>query len=151
MLWDLLLVEKIKNFMAINNLQEIKERVFSSGQIKSNDLEELLKYRQEDKIDFKLIDIREIYEYSDESIDGTDLLYPTTIFHKYIDDLNAMKNENIILYCRTGNRTGQVLGILKTMDFKNIAHLTLGIVSYSGKTSKNAKLPQKKENIWKFY
>ena len=127
-------------------MQEIKERVFSSGQMQSNDLERLLNYRQEDKIDFKLIDIREIYEYSDQSIDGTDLLYPTTLFHKYIDDLNAIKDENIILYCRTGNRTEQVLRILKTMGFVNIAHLTLGIISYRGKTSKNAKLPQKKEN-----
>jgi len=127
-------------------LQEIKERVFSSGQMQSNDLERLLNYRQEDKIDFKLIDIREIYEYSDQSIDGTDLLYPTTLFHKYIDDLNAIKDENIILYCRTGSRTGQVLGILKTMGFINIAHLSSGIMSFYGKTSKNAKLPQKKEN-----
>jgi len=132
--------------MEINNLQEIRERVFSSGQMRSDDLEKLLNYRQEGKIDFKLIDIREIYEYSDQSIDGTDLLYPTTMFHKYIDDLNVIKDENIILYCRTGNRTGQVLGILKTMGFVNIAHLTLGIMSYHGKTSKNAKLPQKKDN-----
>jgi len=128
------------------NLQEIKEKVFSSGQIESEELEKLLNYRQEGKIDFKLIDIREMYEYSDRSIDGTDLLYPTTLFHKYIDDLNAIKDENIILYCRTGNRTGQVLRILKTMGFKNIAHLTYGIVSYHGKTSKNAKIPEKKEN-----
>ena len=132
--------------MAMINLQEIKEKVFSSGQIESEELEKLLNYRQEGKIDFKLIDIREMYEYSDRSIDGTDLLYPTTLFHKYIDDLNAIKDENIILYCRTGNRTGQVLRILKTMGFKNIAHLTYGIVSYQGKTSKNAKIPEKKEN-----
>ena len=131
--------------MATNSLQEIKKRIFSTGQVESDDLEKLLNYRKEAKIDFKLIDIREIYEYSDNSIDGTDLLYPTTMFHKYIDELNAIKDDNIILYCRTGNRTGQILEILKRMGFKNIAHLTLGIISYSGKTSKNAKLPQKKE------
>ena len=135
--------------MVINNLQEqeveqIKDRIFSSGQVGSDDLEKLLEYRKETKIDFKLIDIREIYEFSDKSIDGTDLLYPTTMFHKSIDDLNAIKDDNIILYCRTGNRTGQVLEILKRMDFKNIAHLTSGILYYSGETSKNAKLPQKK-------
>ncbi len=131
--------------MATNSLQEIKKRIFSTGQVESDDLEKLLNYRKEAKIDFKLIDIREIYEYSDNSIDDTDLLYPTTMFHKYIDELNAIKDDNIILYCRTGNRTGQVLEILKRMGFKNTAHLTLGIISYSGKTSKNAKLPQKKE------
>ncbi len=128
--------------MATNDLKETKERIFSSGQIKSEELEKLLKYRNDGKIDFKLIDIREIYEYSDRSIDDTDLLYPTTLFHKYIDKLNEMKDENIILYCRTGNRTGQVLSILKRMGFENVAHLTQGIVEYAGKTSKNAKIPE---------
>ncbi len=127
--------------MVTNDLEEVKNRVFSSNQAKDEDLQNLLKYRQDGKFDFKLIDIREIYEYSDMSIDGTDLLYPTTLFHKYIDDLNKMKESYIILYCRTGNRTGQVLGILKRMEFDKIAHLTQGIVAYSGKTSKNAKLP----------
>ncbi len=127
--------------MVTNNLEEIKSRVFSSNHAEDEDLQDLLKYRQDGKFDFKLIDIREIYEYNDMSIDGTDLLYPTTLFHKYIDALNKIKESYIILYCRTGNRTGQVLRILKRMEFNKIAHLAQGIVAYSGKTSKNAKLP----------
>ncbi len=135
-------MEKIKSSTETSNLLETKERIFSDGQVKSKDLEKLLDHRKKGDIDFKLIDIREVYEYSDRSIDGTDLLYPTTLFHKYIDELNNIKDENIILYCRTGNRTGQVLQILKRMGFENIAHLTLGIVEYDGKTSKNAKIPK---------
>ncbi len=128
--------------MAMHDLKEIKSRVFSSGQASDEDLQKLLKYKEEGEFDFKLIDIREIYEYNDRSIDETDLLYPTTLLHKYIEDLEKLKDEHILLYCRTGNRTGQVLTILKRMGFDKIAHLTQGIVTYSGKTSKNAKLPK---------
>ncbi len=128
--------------MATSDVEELQESIFADAQVADNELQKLIKNREDGKFDFKLIDIREIYEYSDKSIDGTDLLYPTSQLHKYIDELNGYREENIILYCRTGNRTAQVLGILKRMGFEKIAHLTRGIVSYSGKTSKNAKLPK---------
>lgn len=127
--------------MVTRNLDEIKKRVFTSGEAKDEDLQELLRYKEDGKFDFKLVDIREIYEYSDKSIESTDLLYPTTLLHKYIEDLEKIKDEHILLYCRTGNRTGQVLTILKRMGFTKVAHLSKGIIAYSGKTSKNAKLP----------
>ncbi|MFK5881874.1 MAG: rhodanese-like domain-containing protein [Sulfurospirillum sp.] len=136
------MAEKTKNSMAMHDLEEIKKRVFSSAQVKDEDLQELLRYKEEGKFDFKLIDIREIYEYSDRSIDKTDLLYPTTLLHRHIEDLEKIKDEHIILYCRTGNRTEQVLMILKRMGFDKIAHLSEGIIAYSGKTGKNTKLPK---------
>jgi len=123
-------------------LEELVKKVFETSHTSDEDFQKLLELRDEKKFDFKLIDIREIYEYSDQSIDGTDLLYPTTLFHKYINELNKIKDEHIVLYCRTGNRTGQVLGILKRMGYSHVAHLDMGIMSYSGKTSKNAKLPK---------
>lgn len=116
--------------------------MFETSQTGDEDLQRLLEFREEKKFDFKLIDIREIFEYNDRSIDGTDLLYPTTLFNKYIDELNDVKDEYIVLYCRTGSRTGQVLEILKRMGYKKLAHLSMGIMLYSGKTSKNAKLPK---------
>ncbi|MCF6172865.1 MAG: rhodanese-like domain-containing protein [Campylobacteraceae bacterium] len=116
--------------------------IFIEGQISNEEMMELLDKRASGELSFKLIDIREIYEYSDESIDGTDLLYPTTMFHKYIDELNESRDGNIILYCRTGNRTAQILGILKRMGFEKVAHLSRGIVDFSGKKSKNAQLPK---------
>ncbi len=123
-------------------MKELTRKVFESSLVSDEDLQKLLELRDEKKFDFKLIDIREIYEYSDQSIDGTDLLYPTTLFHKYVDELGKVKDEYIVLYCRTGSRTGQVLGILKRMGYEHVAHLGMGIMSYSGKTSKNAKLPK---------
>jgi rhodanese-related sulfurtransferase len=135
-------VAKIKNSMATRKLEELIKRVFETSQASDEDLQKLLELRENKKFDFKLVDIREVYEYTDRSIDGTDLLYSTTLFHKYIDELNEIKDEYIVLYCRTGSRTGQVLGILKRMGYGKAAHLSMGIMSYSAKTSKNAKLPK---------
>jgi rhodanese-related sulfurtransferase len=130
--------------MKTNSLDSIKERVFSSAQASSADLEELLKSRENKIFDFLLIDIREIYEYTDMSIVGTDFLYPTTLLNKYIQELEKLKDKHIILYCRTGNRTAYVLGILKQhMGFEKIAHLSDGIVAFRGEKSKNAKIPNK--------
>ena len=128
--------------MATSELEEVKQRVFSSSEASDEELQILLKHREKGEFDFKLIDIREVYEYISNSIDDTDLLYATTLFHKYIDELEKIKDEYIVLYCRTGNRTAQVLSILKRMGFSKIAHLSRGIDQYSGKMSKNAKLPK---------
>ncbi len=122
-------------------MEKLKEKVFSSLQVEDEELQNLLKHRKDGKFDFKLIDIREIYEYSNSSIDETDLLFPTTMLHEYMDHLDELKDKYIVLYCRTGSRTSQVLNILKRMGFEKVAHLTSGIIAFSGETSKNAKLP----------
>jgi len=96
----------------------------------SQDLQELLKARDEGKINFKLIDIREPFEYEEAHIVGTDELLPTSRFQEWAKDL-LDREEDIIIYCRTGNRTGQVQAILKQYG-KTIPHLAYGIMSYDG-------------------
>ena len=130
--------------MKNDKLEAVKTRVFSSANASSADLEVLLASRANKEIDFWLIDIREVMEYTNQSIVGTDYLFPTTLLHIHIETLEALKNDPIILYCRTGNRTGHVLGILKQqMGFTKIAHLTDGIVAYRGEKCSNAKIPNK--------
>jgi predicted sulfurtransferase len=58
-----------------------------------------------------------------------------------MNKLENIKDKFIVLYCRTGSRTGQMLYILKRMGFQKIAHLSDGIVQYSGAKLKNAPLP----------
>ncbi|WP_458701527.1 rhodanese-like domain-containing protein [Sulfurospirillum sp. 1307] len=106
-------------------------------------LQNLLTCRDNNEIDFSLIDIREVFEYTDLSIKGTDLLLPTSMIHMHMDKLEKLRDKLIVLYCRTGNRTGQMLHILDRMGFTKIAHLSDGIVRYSGEKLKNAPLPNK--------
>ncbi len=117
------------------------EQMLQTKEMSSEQLETLLKAREEGTIDFKLVDIREVFEYEAASIDGTDLLVPTSVIQQQLPKLEAIKDENIILYCRTGNRTGQIMYALDNMGYPKVVHLSQGIIAYRGKISQNAPLP----------
>jgi len=115
--------------------------MLENKQISSDALQQLLKAREEGIVKFTLIDIREVYEFESASIDGTDLLLPTSMIQSHLDKLEALKDEPVILYCRTGNRTNQVMTALERMGHEKVGHLSRGIISYDGKTSHKAQIP----------
>ncbi len=121
--------------------KEELEEILLKKEKSSAELEALLEARERGEIDFNLVDIREVFEYNQASIDGTDLLIPTSSIQQHFDKLEAIRDEPIVLYCRTGNRTGQIMYALDNMGFPKVSHLSQGIVTYHGKTSHGAKLP----------
>ncbi|OQX72999.1 MAG: hypothetical protein B6D59_06850 [Campylobacteraceae bacterium 4484_4] len=121
--------------------KEELEEMLRHEDMDSGELEALLKAREEGKIDFVLIDVREVFEYTDRSIKGTDLLLPTSRIQGYLEKFEELKERPVVLYCRTGNRTWQVMSALKRMGYNNIVHLAPGIVGYYGETEHNAEIP----------
>ncbi len=121
--------------------KEELEQMLQTKEMSGEQLEALLKAREEGLIEFKLVDIREVFEYDAASIDGTDLLIPTSMIQQHLPKLEAIKDENIVLYCRTGNRTAQVMYALDNMGYPKVVHLAHGIMGYRGKISQNAPLP----------
>lgn len=115
--------------------------MLESKQMSSDALKSLLKARDTGDVRFTLVDIREVYEFESSSINGTDLLLPTSVIQSHLDKLEALKNETVVLYCRTGNRTGQVMSALERMGHDKIVHLSRGIISYDGDTSHQAEIP----------
>ena len=107
----------------------------------SSTLEILIKAKSNGEINFHLIDIREVFEFNMNSIDKTDLLLPTSMIQKHLNKLEAIKDEPIILYCRTGNRTSQMMNALENMGFTKVVHLSRGIISFDGEKSNGAKIP----------
>jgi rhodanese-related sulfurtransferase len=120
--------------------EELQE-MLSNKQLSSDALIALLEAREKGDIDFTLIDVREVFEYTSASIEGTDLLLPTSMIQNHLDKLEALKEEPVVIYCRTGNRTGQVMMALERMGHDKIVHLSRGIISYGGKTLHNAPIP----------
>ena len=109
------------------------ENMLNKPQILGNELAELLKARNEGKIDFELIDIREPFEYEEARIKGVDKLLPITKLEQDLEKWkNLIKNKKIIIYCRTGNRTSYLQNFFKNYFDKQIPHLTYGIVDYPG-------------------
>lgn len=121
---------------------QLVQNVSKSHEVSPDELQFLLACRAKGKLDFLLIDIREMVEYSALSIKGTDVLLPTSTIHLAMDELVKRKNSLIILYCYSSSRTFQMVHILKRMGFSKIAHLEGGIMEYRGEKLKNAPLPQ---------
>jgi rhodanese-related sulfurtransferase len=79
-----------------------------------------------------LVDVREPHENAEFNIGGT--LYPLgKIQSMQVEELEDLKNEEIIVYCRSGNRSGQACLILDTMGFKNTKNLVGGMLSWQEK------------------
>lgn len=116
--------------------------VTKSCEVSGEELHVMLNLRAQKRLDFVLIDIRELYEYSDSSIKGTDILMPTSTIHQHMDELKKIANKLLIFYCHIGGRTTQMIFILRRMGFSNIAQLSGGIDAFHGEKLKNAPLPK---------
>ncbi len=101
--------------------------------IGSRDLMELLKAREEGKVDFLLVDVREEMEYSMGHIKGVDMLKPTTRFQEWGEELfKSTQGKTVIFTCRTGNRSGQVQNVFANSGHPSAINHAGGIVSYPG-------------------
>lgn len=87
------------------------------------------------KEDFVLLDVRTPSEYGDERLAGAMLLdYYSPSFKEELDKLD--RGKTYLVYCRTGNRSGKAASLMTEMRFRNVHHLSGGIVKW-----KEAGLP----------
>ncbi len=77
-----------------------------------------------------LLDVRTPPESQAASIPGTDALIPVDQLAQRVNELDP--NQEIIIYCRSGNRSGQALKILQQAGFTNVRHLAGGINTWQG-------------------
>lgn len=79
-----------------------------------------------------LIDCREPHEYAEFNIGGQ--LIPLGKFQSFqVDELDVLKEEEVIIHCRSGARSGQACLLLDTMGFKNTKNVTGGILEWQEK------------------
>jgi rhodanese-related sulfurtransferase len=79
-----------------------------------------------------LVDVREPHEHADFNIGGT--LYPLgKLQSMQVDELEQLKEEEVIVYCRSGNRSGQAAMILDMLGFKNTKNLVGGMMNWETK------------------
>lgn len=76
-----------------------------------------------------LVDVREPNENAEYNIGGT--LYPLgKIQGMNVEELEHLKNEEVVCYCRSGNRSGQACLILDTLGFTNTRNLVGGMLKW---------------------
>jgi rhodanese-related sulfurtransferase len=93
---------------------------------------EELKSKMEAGETVHLLDVREDYERADFNIGG--------IHHRLgliqsmnIEPIEDWKDEEVIIYCRSGNRS-QVAGlVLEMLGFKNVVNLAGGMLDWQAK------------------
>ena len=90
------------------------QSLLEKSNVFSEELETLLKEREEGKVDFLLVDVREDMEYRMGHIKGVDLLLPTSSFGQWAEKFaQENKDKTVIFTCRTGSRSGQVQYIFR--------------------------------------
>jgi len=79
-----------------------------------------------------LVDVREDHERAEFNIGG--------IHHKLgliqtmqTDPIDDWKNEEVVMYCRSGNRSGQAALIMETLGFTNVVNLSGGMLAWQEK------------------
>jgi rhodanese-related sulfurtransferase len=88
---------------------------------------EELKARIDAGEQLNIVDVREPHEHADFNIGGT--LYPLgRILSMDVDELENLKEQEVIFYCRSGNRSGQACMYAETMGFTNVINLTGGML-----------------------
>jgi rhodanese-related sulfurtransferase len=77
-----------------------------------------------------LLDVRTQQEYAAGRLAGATLA-PVQVLEAQLGKLPADKETPILIYCRTGNRSGAAGGILAKHGYKNLYNMKGGILAWS--------------------
>ncbi len=81
-----------------------------------------------------LVDVREPAENAEFNIGGV-LIPLGKIQAMDTDQLDDLKDQEVICYCRSGNRSGQACQILDMLGFTNTKNLEGGMLAWNKKPS----------------
>ena len=132
--------ESVNNFKKTKQEEEMTTpnedllQLLQKEEINGTELAALLEARNNKKINFVLVDVREQSEFDTEHIVGVDYLLPTSDFYKKAQTLEQHKEDIIISQCHAGGRSYQVQQALQSMGYKNVINLAGGISKYTGET-----------------
>ena len=93
---------------------------------------EELRSRQDAGETLHLVDVREPHENTEFNIGGV-LLPLGKIQAMQVEDIEDWKNEELICYCRSGQRSMQACLMLETFGFTDVKNLTGGMVAWKEK------------------
>ena len=76
-----------------------------------------------------LIDVRQPEEHAEFNIGGI-LLPLGNIMSMQIEEIEDLRDEEVICYCRSGQRSMQAAMMLETMGFTNVKNLVGGMMGW---------------------
>jgi len=82
--------------------------------------------------ELNLLDVREPHEHDEFNIGGT--LFPLgKVMAMQVDEIEDLKNKEVICYCRSGQRSMQACMMLETFGFTDVKNLTGGMLGWREK------------------
>lgn len=89
---------------------------------------EELKQRLEKGEDLHFYDVREEHEYEEDNLGA--ILIPLAELPEHVDELEDLKDAEIIIHCRSGARSGRAVAYLESLGFTNARNVVGGILAY---------------------
>jgi len=87
-----------------------------------------LKQRLKNQEKLNMVDVREEWENEENNIGGINI--PLGSLPHRLDELEHLKDQELIVFCRTGNRSGNAKKYLETQGYSKVRNLMEGIVGY---------------------
>lgn len=79
-----------------------------------------------------LIDVREPHEYEEANLGGK-LIPLGKVQTMQVEEIEDLKDEEVIVHCRSGKRSAMACQVLDQMGFKNTYNLEGGILAWQEK------------------
>lgn len=93
---------------------------------------EQLKQKVDSGHDINVIDVREPDEYQESNM-GAKLIPLSQLSAMQFDEIENLKNEEVIVHCRSGKRSMQACMILEQAGFTNCVNVQGGIMAWQDK------------------
>lgn len=93
-----------------------------------------LKQKMDEGESFLFIDVREPFEYEEFNLSAR--LIPLGSFEAAIPDLESHKDDEIIIHCRSGARSGTAKLFLMQHGFTNVRNVIGGVLDWIEKFGK---------------
>ncbi|MEC8692988.1 MAG: rhodanese-like domain-containing protein [Bacteroidota bacterium] len=87
-----------------------------------------LKERLNNNEDINLIDVRETFEFEEFNLGGN--LIPLGELPGRLDEIEHLREKEIIVHCRSGNRSRTAQQFLLQAGFKNVRNLLGGVLDW---------------------
>ncbi|TAF66129.1 MAG: rhodanese-like domain-containing protein [Cytophagales bacterium] len=85
--------------------------------------------RMDKKEKLNILDVRETWEYEEQNIGAT--LIPLGEIADRVAEIEAWKEEEVIVHCRSGKRSATAQKFLESQGFSNVRNLIGGILQYN--------------------
>ncbi len=77
-----------------------------------------------------LIDVREPYEFEEFSLTGAENIPLGNLMNVMDDLLDTYKDSEVIVSCRSGNRSGMAKQLMVSQGFSNVRNLLGGVMAW---------------------